>query len=338
MAVSVFMRAEGYDEPRGKEFYNTLRRTVSALPGVESVTLTTDLPLLGSSMIPVQMPGNPKLDRVGHSVVDSAYFATIGLPVLGGRTFDASDRDNGPPVAVINRKMAEMFWPGASALGKTFLAEKPARQITVVGVAANSKYEDIDEATQPFLYYDLNQNYSLSVNVLARTRGDPNHWLATFGKSLRGLGLKVMIDPISFESWINLDLFAERMTAIGVAIFSALALLLAMIGLLGAVSYSVSERKKELGIRVALGARPGQLLAMVLRQTATVAGAGIAIGALFGVVATALLRSQLYRVGAVEWMVLLPVGVAMMALSLVMAYLSARPWLKVDPMEAVRHA
>ncbi len=339
MAVNVFARAEGYDEPaRGKEFYNNLRRTVSALPGVQSVTLTTDLPLLGSGIIPVQMSDNPKPVPVGHIVVDNAYFATIGLPILAGRAFDASDRENGPPVAVINRKMAEMFWPGRSALGKTVMVEKPARQITVIGVAANSKYDDIDEAPQPFLYYALNQNYRESINVLARTRGDPKLWLSAFRKSLHDLGLKIMIDPIAFETWVNLNLFGERMTALGVAIFSALGLLLAMIGLLGAVSYSVGERKKELGIRVALGARPGQLLGMVLRQTAAVAGAGIAIGVLLGVAATEALQSQLYRVGAVEWTVLLPVGAAMMALSLAMAYVSARPWLKVDPMEAVRHA
>jgi putative ABC transport system permease protein len=271
-------------------------------------------------------------------VVDGAYFATIGLPLLAGRTFDASDRENGPSVAVINRKMAEVFWPGKSALGKTVLAGKPARPITVVGIAANSKYDDIDEALPPFMYYDLSQNYSVGINVLARTHGDPQLWLPTFGKALRDLGLKIMIDPMTFDTWVNLNLFGERMTALGVGIFSALGLLLAMIGLLGAVSYSVGERKKELGIRVALGARPGQLLGMVLRQTAMVAGAGIVIGVLLGVGATVALRSQLYRIGTVEWTVLLPVSMAMMALSLAMAYLSARPWLKVDPMEAVRHA
>jgi predicted permease len=338
MAVNVYMSAEGYDEPRGKEFYNTLRRTVSALPGVQSVTLTTNLPLMGSGAIPMQTPGNPKPVPAGHAIVDGAYFATIGLPILAGRAFDSSDHENGPPVAVINRKMAEMFWPGQSPLGKTILAGKPARRLTVVGVAANSKYDDIDEALQPFLYYDLSQNYNIMVNVLARTRGDPKLWLPPFRKTLHDLGLKVMIDPITLDDWVSLNLFGERMTALGVAIFSILGLLLAMIGLLGAVSYSVSERKKELGIRVALGARPGQLLAMVLRQTAMVTGGGIVIGLLSGIAVTVALRSQLYRIGALEWTVLAPVATAMMALSLAMAYLSARPWLKVDPMEAVRHA
>jgi putative ABC transport system permease protein len=124
----------------------------------------------------------------------------------------------------------------------------------------------------------------------------------------------------------------------GGELLSGLGLLLAMVGLAGAVSYSVGQRKKELGIRVALGARRGQLLAMLLRQSAVVAGAGVAIGLALGTVASTLLQSQFYRMGAVEWTVLLPVTAAVMGLALAMTCLSAMPWLRVDPMEAVRHA
>jgi ABC-type antimicrobial peptide transport system permease subunit len=119
---------------------------------------------------------------------------------------------------------------------------------------------------------------------------------------------------------------------------SGLGLLLAAIGLFGAISYSVSERRKELGIRVALGARPGQLLEMIVRHTLLVAGAGIGIGLVLGVGATLLLRSQFYQIRAVEWTVLVPVSLAMLAVSSAVAYFSARPWLSINPMEAVRHA
>jgi predicted permease len=339
IAVNVFLRAEGYDvEAQGKEFYNTLRRTVSSLPGVQSVTLASELPLLGSSAIPVQAPDGVKMTAVNHIVVDGAYFATIGLPLLAGRAFDNSDRENRPAVAVINHKMAETFWPGQSALGKTLMADKPARPFTVVGIAADSKYDDIDEPLVPFMYYALSQNYSAQVDVLARTRSDPKLWVAPLARTLRGLGLKIMIDPVTFEGWMNLAVFGERIAAIGVAILSGLALLLATIGLLGAISYSVGERKRELGIRVALGARPGQLLKMVLRQTALITGVGILIGILFGIAATVVLQSQLYRIGAMEWTVLLPVALGMFALSLLVAYFAVRPWLLIDPMDAVRHA
>jgi predicted permease len=338
MAVTVFLRGEGYDEARGKPFLNTLRATTAAMPGVQSVTLASGLPLLGSSVVDLQMPGKPEPMHVGHTVVDSAYFTTIRLPILAGRAFDRSDGESAPPVAIVNRKLAETLWPGKSAVGQTLMAGKPARPCIVVGVAADSKYEALDEPRSPFLYYPLSQHYDLSVTVIARTSGDPKLRVAAFRQAMRGLGLKIAIDPVTFDQWVDLDLFFERIAAASAGILSALGLLLAMIGLLGAVSYSVGERKKELGIRVALGARQGQLLAMVLRQTAIIAGAGIAIGALLGVGATALLQSQLYRMSAVEWTVLLPVSAAMMTICLVMAYISARPWLKVDPMEAVRHA
>jgi ABC-type antimicrobial peptide transport system permease subunit len=113
---------------------------------------------------------------------------------------------------------------------------------------------------------------------------------------------------------------------------------MALLGLFGAISYSVNERKKELGIRVALGATRRQLLELVVRQTLKVTGAGVAAGLLLGIVATTLLRSQFYGINAVEWTVLLPVSAGMLGVSALVAYLSARPWIAVDPMEAVRHA
>jgi predicted permease len=339
MAVNVYLRAENYDEPRGKLFYNTLRQTTAALPGVQSVTLAQNLPLFGSGgPVPVQIAGEPKPTFVNRTIVDDAYFSTLGLRLLSGRAFGASDREGAPLAVIINRKMADTFWPGKDAVGRIITADKPARTFTIVGVAANSKYEDIDEATKPFMYFALRQNYSQEIYVMARTARDPKVFLPEFRKALRGLGLRIMIEPISFDQWIDLDLFGQRVAAGGVAILSSLALILAVIGLAGAVSYSVGERKKELGIRVALGASPWQLLRMVLRQTALVVGAGVVVGISLGMAGSVALRSELYQIGAVEWIVLIPVGLAMLALSLVIAYVSARPWLSTDPMEAVRHA
>jgi ABC-type antimicrobial peptide transport system permease subunit len=156
-------------------------------------------------------------------------------------------------------------------------------------------------------------------------------------RAIHGLGIKAPVRPVTFEKWMNLMLLTERLSTGVVEALSALGLLLAVLGLSGAVSYSVSQRKRELGIRIALGARSGQLLKMVLRQVLPVAGMGVAIGILLGVGATILLRSRFYQIGAVEWSVLIPVSAAMLAVSLVVAYLSAMPWINADPMEAVRH-
>ena len=338
VAVTVYLESEGYDEARGKQLYDTLRRTVSGLPGVESVSLARDLPLLGASPVAVQIPGSAKTFTIRHNVVDSAYFETFGIRRLAGRVFDSGDREGSPEVVVISQKMAQLFWPGKDPLGRTLLAGEPARPATVVGVVADGKYLDLDEAPQPFLYYALSQHYPGGVSVVARTRGDPRLWVEPMAQALRGLGLKIMIQPATLDGWLNLTLLGQRITAGVVAVLSALGLLLAGIGLFGAISYSVSERKKELGIRVALGARPGQLLNLVLRQTASVAAVGVAFGLGLSVAGTLVFRSQLYGIGAVEWTVLLPVAAAMLALSLLVAYVSARPWIAIDPMEAVRHA
>jgi predicted permease len=337
VAVTAYLESEGYSETRGKQFYETLRRTVSALPGTESVSLAWDLPLFGANEVPVRLPNNVKTPPIAHTVVDSNYFATFGIPMLAGRSFNSLDLENSPEVAVINHKMAEMFWPGQDPLGKVVVADEPERKFIVVGVTADGKYLDLDEPARPFMYYALSQHYRGGINVIARTKGDPRIWVEPFAQALRGLGLKIMIQPVTFQGLMNLTLITERITAGCVAVLSALGLLLAIIGLFGAISYSVSERKKELGIRVALGARPWQLLKMVVRQTMFVAGAGVAIGILLGVGGTILFRSQLYGIGAVEWTVLLPVGAAMLALSALVAYFSAKPWIRIDPMEAVRH-
>jgi ABC-type antimicrobial peptide transport system permease subunit len=143
--------------------------------------------------------------------------------------------------------------------------------------------------------------------------------------------------PTSFNDWINFNLITQRLAAACVGILGGLGLLLAIMGLSGTVAYSVSERKREFGIRAALGAERSMLVNMVLRQTSRTTALGIVIGTLMGIGATILLRSQFYGIGVVEWTVLLTVASATLIVSIVVAYLSARPWLTIDPMEAVRH-
>ncbi len=210
VAVAVYVESEGSSEARGKELYETLRRTVSALPGVESVSLTWDLPLFGASEVPVQLPDKITTTSISHTVVDSNYFATFGIRMLAGRAFTSTDRENSPQVVVINHKMADMFWPGQDPVGRVVVAGNPGRKFTVVGVAADGKYLDLDEPALPFMYYALSQHYRGGVNVIARTKGDPRIWVEPFATALRGLGLKIMIQPVTFQNWINLTLLTER--------------------------------------------------------------------------------------------------------------------------------
>ncbi|MBZ5633680.1 MAG: ABC transporter permease [Acidobacteriia bacterium] len=339
VAVTIYAQDDKATEAAGREAQGNVRRAVASLAGVESVTLTSSLPLaLGYNEVPVKLPQGDKKTPVGQAAVDGDYFSTFGIRILNGRVFKSGDRENAPDVVVINRKMADTLWPGQDPVGRTLLTGDTPRKATVIGVAADGKYESFDEPARAVMYVALSQHYQQSVVVVARTKGDPRLWIEPLNQAVQGLGIVLPFRPVTFDTWTNFTLLAERITAVSVAGLTALGMLLAIVGLFGAISYSVSERKKELGIRVALGARPGQLLKMVLRETLSVTGAGIAIGILFGVGATVLLRSQFYGVSAVEWTVLVPVAAAMLAISALVAYLCARSWITIDPMEAVRHA
>ncbi len=326
-------------EVRGVEQQGNIRRAVASLAGVEAVTLASSVPLsLGYNEVTERLPESDKRIPVGEVTVDGDYFSTFGVRVVSGRVFHSGDRKGSPEVVVINQYLADKFWPGQSPLGRTLLGSDPPRKRTVIGVVADGKYESFDEPPRAVLYSALSQHYQPSVAVVARTKGDPRLWIEPLNQAVKGLGIIVPFRPVTFDTWTNFTLFEDRIIAASVAGLSALGMLLAVVGLFGAISYSVSERKKELGIRVALGARPGQLLEMVLRQTLFITGTGTGIGILLGVGATVLLRSQFYGVSAVEWTVLIPVAAAMLATSALVAYLCARSWIRIDPMEAVRHA
>ena len=249
----------------------------------------------------------------------------MGFRRFGGRVFDSRDQEKSPAVIVINQKMAEMFWPAQNPVGQTIQAGDPPSSVTVIGVVADSKYDGLDDAAKPFFYFTLPQRYQQSLNVIVRTRGDPALLQVPLAQAMQRIGFSAPIQPATYDAWMNVTLLGERVAAIVVEVLSGLGLALAIVGLAAAISYSVSEHRKELGIRVALGAQGWQLMRMILRQTGVVAGIGIAIGILLGVGGTVLLKSQLFGIGSVELPVLLPVAIGVLAVSLAVAYLSALP-------------
>jgi hypothetical protein len=165
-----------------------------------------------------------------------------------------------------------------------------------VGVVGDGKYIDIDEPARPFIYFDLNQRYQSVVYLLARTRGNPHQWLAPMSEALQKIDSLLSSQTLTMDDLINLTLYVPRITLVCTCAFGGLAFILAAAGLYGAVFYSVSERKKELGIRVALGAAPHDLWKMILRQTTTVTAAGVCLGIVGGIIAGTLVRSQLYGI------------------------------------------
>lgn len=323
---------------QGKNLYAKVRREVAALPGVESVGLASDLPLFGDTNgRPVRLPGADKAFSAGSVTVGPDYFATLGISILSGRVFSFADTAASPDLLVVNEKFARTLWPGENAIGRTVLTGDSAREATIIGVVANGKYGSLDEPLQSFMYYSATQHYEPGMNVIARTAGDPRLWTKPLMDTMTKAGAGFTFRPITFADLEDFALLSQRIIAACVAVLGGLGLLLAIAGLSGAVSYSVSQRGKEFGIRTALGARPWSLLKMVSRGALAVAATGVVAGLLLGVAATAVLRSQFFGIATVEWSVLLPVAAAMLGISIVVAWISAMPWIRVDPMEALRH-
>jgi putative ABC transport system permease protein len=343
VAVMVDPQSNGLSELQGLNLYRELKQSASQLYGVQSSSLALEFPLIDDQWpadevhIEGARDGSQQQVQIASNVVDGSYFATLGIPLLAGRSFEPSDAKNAPEVVVINHKMAETYWPGENPIGKHMRIQNGNRVVTVVGVAGDGKYGSLDEPMHPVIYYAMGQHYLPQLLLIVRTQGSPHLWAQPMSQMVRSLGLRVDTPPFTSDDVMHFTLLVPLVTLRVVSSLGALALMLAILGLYGAIFYSVNERKKEIGIRVALGAQPFRLIKMFLRQTAIVSGVGVSVGLLLGIAATILFRSQFYEVRAVELHVLLPVALAMALISMAIAYLAARPWIKVNPLEAIRH-
>ena len=323
-----------------RALFDRVRKTVSEAGGIDAVSLSATMPLEGGPPVQVTIGsgGATQAASVSLGVVDGAYFSTLRIPVLEGRVFAATDLPTSPEVGVINRTMAQRFWRGGDPVGETVVVNDGHRRVAVVGVVADSRYSDIDEPPTPVMYLGLSQHPTQQLNVLARTRSDARAALTPLAASLDKLDAQLEAAPFTtLEDWTNFAFYRDRLALTCVTGFGLLAVVLTAVGLYGAVFYSVSGRTREFGVRVALGAAPRDLLTMILRHVAAVSAAGIVLGLGIGIGGTALVASWLYGIRPVEWTVLAGVGFGMMTMTLLMAYSAARPWLRVDPLRAVRH-
>lgn len=338
------LQSSGTSEEQGRKLYAKIREAASETYGVESVSLAGDIPVGQNegSVEQIHAADSPAPTGTGDSVafvmVDENYFSTLGIPLLTGRAFTSADGPKTPEVIIVNHWMVEKYWPQQNPIGKTVQIENGHRVATVVGVVADGKYVDVDEPSRPFMYFDLNQHYQPAVYLLARTKGTPRQWLTPLSEALQKATPGLFFMTLTMDDWLDFALFVPRVTLFCIVGFGGLAFMLATVGLYGAVFYSVSERKKELGIRAALGASPRDLWNMILRQTSAVTATGVSLGILGGVIANTLVRSLLYGIGPVEWTVFLTVALTMALMTVLTAYSAARPWVRTDPMESVRHA
>jgi macrolide transport system ATP-binding/permease protein len=334
----------GYSPEQGENFYRQLRARARSLPGVEAVGFASHLPLTfeirttdaaaeGRDTAP---PNEwPKVDR---ATVGPGYFEAMGIPLLRGRAFAEHDTPQSTPVAVVNETLAQQFWPGQDALGKRLRASGHKDYYEVIGVVRTAKYRTLSEEPRPFLYEPLTQAYRPSQTVLARVAGDPRQMLMALRAEAQQLDANVTIISLrTLEEATSASMLLPRAGAALFGLFGALGLLLAVTGIAAVMAYHVSQRTHEIGIRLALGAQPRDILALVVRQGMRLVVIGTVLGLGLAALLTRFLAAGLYGVSPLDPFAFIGVPLMLGGVALLACYWPARRATKVDPLTALRH-
>ena len=268
--------------------------------------------------------------------VAPGYLRTMQIPLIAGREFSWSDTDKSQLVAIVNQEFAKCYWPGQDAIGEKLQVDGD-RWFTVVGIAQDSNYDSLGENTKSFLYLPLTQSYYASVTIEARAFGNPLLLARSVEQAVHSLDADLpLFDLATLDSRIQLATTAQRMGGTFVGGFGIIALILAAIGIYGVLAYTTRQRTHEIGVRMALGAEPRNVFALVLAQGARLAVSGIAIGLSASFVLTRALSSELFGVSATDPLTYAGVALLLCGVALLACYIPARRAMRVDPMVALR--
>jgi predicted permease len=338
----------GYSEAQGREFYRDLLARVRALPGVQSASLALSVPasqFADYDAVYVEghlpRPGEaPPTISVNH--VSTAYFETMGIPIRSGRAFLDSDTATAPRVAVINQTMARELWPNEDALGRRFRMNGESGPLTqVVGIARDCNYINLLAKATPYIYVPLAQEYVSLETLQVRTKAAPESMIGDVEEQVHSLASGLPIFGVeTMEQGLNsgfAGFYAFHLGAYLAAALGLLGLILAVVGVYGVISYSASQRTHEIGIRMALGARPGDIWQIAFRQGLAIVGVGALIGILAALALTRVMASFLYGVSAHDPLTYLGVTLLIVAVTLLACYVPARRATSVDPMVALRY-
>ena len=342
--VSFDLRLQGYDEARGLEFQERLLERVRALPGVRAAGLV-DLPPVDlhfsrdSVFVEGQLPErDARAPRVMVSRAGPGYFQALGTRLVRGRDFDRRDDEKAQPVAVVNETFARRFWPAEDPLGKRFRQGGPgAPLLEVVGVVEDGKYAGLNEEPQGYVVRPLTQAYTGTNTLVLRADGDAKGLLALARGEVRRLDPHLPVSGKTLEERLAMPLLPVRVGAVLLGGFGLLALLLAAVGIYGVMSYAVSRRTREIGIRMALGARASHVLRLTLRQGMTPVFIGVGMGLAAALVLTRLAKSLLFGVSATDPLTYAAVPALLTAVALLACYVPASRAAKVDPLVALRN-
>lgn len=336
-----------YDAAQTQQFYELLAERVRETPGVESAAFTQNPPLgLGDfgqvAFVPdgFQMPRDREHFRSAMDTVDEGYFETMGVPILRGRGFLASDTADAPRVAVVNDQFAKHYWPGADALGKRIrLDSRTGTPVEIVGIAQTIKYGEGFDRHTDFVYMPFTQHPVARMVLLLRSSGDPLQMVKPVKDVVRRLDPNMpMLETRTYEDLYRYAAVDGPAVAVRlVGSLGAVGLLLAIAGLYGLVAYNVSRRTREIGIRMAIGARPADVVRLVMGKGLVLVGMGTVIGLAMGIAVERLLNSMLFNAGGVDITVYLIVVPAMALVTALAAYVPARKASRIAPTLALRY-
>ncbi|HEV2488227.1 MAG TPA: ABC transporter permease [Candidatus Acidoferrales bacterium] len=352
LTMEMDLRTQQYaKDPAILNFWQQVLGRVRALPGVENAALGTAVPLTDShsrgdiTIEGMALPAPGNFPHPDYHIVSSGYVSTLGVPLERGRTFADADNENSPRVGMVNARLARQYWPNNDPIGKRFMfghfnpsSKNPPKWITVVGVVGDTKLYGLANPSRLEVYVPYRQSASSDMDLLVKSAVDP----AALTSTIRGVVASIDKDQpifaiVTMNQLLSDSVATRRITLVLLGAFSALALVLAAIGIYGVISYSVAQRTHEFGIRMALGAQHRDVLRMVLGQGGRIAFSGIAIGLGAALALTRLMSSLLFSVSAFDPLTFVGVAILLVIVALLACYIPARRAMRVDPMVALRY-
>jgi putative ABC transport system permease protein len=345
LTMDVALPPAKYAEPqRITAFYEQLLQEAAALPGVRAAGAVSVLPLAGDDNSNfVQIEGRAPLPpgqamRAGRRNVSVDYFRAIGIPVRRGRVFTPADTAEAQRVLVINEAMARSFFAGEDPVGQRVRTGDKSPWVEVVGVVGDVRHRGLDVDTRPEMFFPQLQTPSRQMTLVVRAAGDPEALAVPLRERVRAIDRDQPVGNVkTMEAWLSESVASRRFSAAVLGVFAAVAAGLAALGLYGVVSYSVAQRTHEIGLRVALGARPRDVLRLVIGQGMLLTLVGTAVGVAAALALTRVMSGLLFGVGATDAGVFVTVPLLLAAVALLACYVPARRATKVDPMIALRY-
>jgi putative ABC transport system permease protein len=339
-----------YGDPvRRRAFYDQMLQQLQSIPGVQSAGVITQLPLTTQGLsFSFSLEGQPPMPASGlpqaaFRVISQDYFRAMGIPLLRGRSFTPQDTADAQAVVVINRTMAERFWPGQEALGKRFKigsSDNPNPLMVVVGVVGDVRQNSLDQVLKPEMYVSHLQDrrfFAIPRDLVARTTGDPLALAAAVRAEIWKLDRDLPLYQVrTMEQVLAASVTGQRFNMLLLTVFAALALLLAAVGIYGLMSYATAQRTREIGVRLALGARAGDVLRLVMEQGLILTISGVAVGLAGAFALTRVMTGLLFGVSATDPMTFTSIAALLTLVSLLACWIPARRAAKVDPMVALR--